>query len=129
MLFKKFIGFSSMNRTAQGTTLSDIDLIKQDLTNHFSIKRGEKLENPNFGTIIPYLLFEQFSDEVLTAIEDDVVRIVNFDPRCRLKVVSVEQNQEGNGVVVDCEIEYVPFAYTDTVSWEFTNEGYIRMTS
>lgn len=118
-----------MSRTAQGTTITDIDLIKQDLTNHFSIKRGEKLENPNFGTIIPYLLFEQITDEVLTAIEDDVVRIVNFDPRCQLEVVSVEQNSQGNGVVVDCEILYVPFAYTDTVSWEFTNEGYIRMTS
>lgn len=129
MLVKKFIGFSTVGKTAQGTKLTDVDLIKQDLTNHFSIRRGEKLENPNFGTIIPYLLFEPLTDEVIKAIEDDVVKIVNFDPRCRLNVISVEPNAEGNGVVVDCEIVFVPFSFTGAVSWEFTNEGYIRMVS
>ena len=32
--------------------LTDAELIKRDLLNHFAIRKGEKLENPNFGTII-----------------------------------------------------------------------------
>lgn len=128
-IYKTFTGFSSLNSAKPDTKLTDIDLIKQDLTNHFSIKKGEKLENPNFGSIIPYLLFEPYSDDVIAAIEDDVEAVINFDPRCRLDVVSVEQNEEGNGVNVYCEVTYIPFAESGTISWEFTTEGYVRLTS
>jgi len=126
---KTFSGYSSTLTNKPDTTITDIDLIKRDLTNHFSIKRGEKLENPNFGTIIPYLLFEPYTDEIVSAIEDDVVRIVGFDPRCRLDVVAVDQVQDGLGVRVACEITFIPFSASDTVSWEFSTEGYIRPTS
>lgn len=128
-IYKTFTGFSSLNSAKISTKLTDIDLIKQDLTNHFSIKKGEKLENPNFGSLIPYLLFEPYSDDVIAAIEDDVESIINFDPRCRLDVVAVEQNEEGNGVYVYCEVTYIPFAESGTISWEFTTEGYVRLTS
>lgn len=126
---KTFSGYSSVTTSKPNTTITDIDLIKRDLTNHFSIKRGEKLENPNFGTIIPFLLFEPYTDDTVTAIEDDVVRIVSFDPRCRLEVVAVEQVQDGSGVRVACEITFIPFSMTDSISWEFSQEGYIRPTS
>lgn len=128
-ILKTFTGYSSLGTDKANTTLTDIDLIKRDLTNHFSIKRGEKLENPNFGTIIPYLLFEQYTDQLVAAIEDDVERIIKFDPRCRLDVISVQQTQNGHGVKVSCEVTYIPFSMSDVISWEFTTDGYIRMTS
>ena len=49
---KTFSGYSSTLTNKPDTAITDIDLIKRDLTNHFSIKRGEKLENPNFGTMV-----------------------------------------------------------------------------
>lgn len=128
-LLKTFSGYSSVGKQKPNTTLTDIDLIKRDLTNHFTIRRGEKLENPDFGTIIPFLLFEPYCEEVVTAIEDDVVRIVGFDPRCRLDVVAVQQVQDGQGVRVACDITFIPFSMSDSVSWEFTKEGYVKLTS
>ena len=57
----KYKGFSSKENTV-GYKLYDIDLVKQDLINHFYIRKGEKLENPDFGTVIWYVFFEQFTE-------------------------------------------------------------------
>jgi hypothetical protein len=46
----RYKGFSS-NETKNNFKLYDIELVKRDLMNHFYIRKGEKLENPNFGTI------------------------------------------------------------------------------
>jgi len=56
-------GFNSQE-SARNYKLYDIDLVKQDIINHFHIRKGEKLENPDFGTIIWDLLFEPFTQEV-----------------------------------------------------------------
>jgi len=45
-------GFSSVNASNFGNKLFDFDLIKQDILNHFNTKKGERLMNPNFGSII-----------------------------------------------------------------------------
>lgn len=73
----------------------DIDLIKQDLLNHFNIKRGEKLENPEFGTIIWSMLFEPMNSEALRLIKEDVENIVNRDPRTAVETIKVDANEQG----------------------------------
>ena len=40
-----YTGFSTYNRLRK-FRLTDFDLVRQDLFNHFSIRRGEKLMNP-----------------------------------------------------------------------------------
>ena len=56
-------GFNS-KESSKNYKIYDIDLVKQDLINHFYIRKGEKLENPEFGTIIWDMLFEQFTEDV-----------------------------------------------------------------
>jgi len=129
MANKIFLGYSSAQTITPHTTLTNLALIKQDITNHFAIKQGEKLENPTFGSLIPYLLFEPFSQTVVQQIEDEVERIVNFDPRCHLNAVQVEQNADGTGVTISASITYVPFAVSASTTWEMTAGGSIRMTS
>ena len=91
-----FKGYSTVEASSiNDSVLYDIDLIKRDITNHFSIKRGEKLENPNFGTTIPWLLFEPFSDEIEKAIEEDVINIFTYDPRVRLSKRITKYFQRG----------------------------------
>ena len=43
----KYRGFSS-NEIKNNFKLYDMELVKRDLLNHFYIRKGEKLENPNF---------------------------------------------------------------------------------
>ena len=71
--------------------LYDISLIKQDITNHFHIRKGEKLENPNFGTIIWDVLFEPLTDEIRDLIIEDVTSIINYDPRVRVVDITVSE--------------------------------------
>jgi len=82
----------------------DADLIKQDLINHFNIRRGEKLMNPDFGTIIWDSLFEPFTEHLKTMIIEDVTRIVGYDPR--LKVDSVLVDQYDNGLILELRLMY-----------------------
>ena len=52
----RYKGFSTIDQTKK-FRLTDIDLVKRDLLNHFSIRKGEKLMTPNFGSIIWNMLF------------------------------------------------------------------------
>ena len=62
-------GFSTINRSKKFRT-TDIDLVKQDLINHFSIRKGEKLMNPNFGSIVWSLLFEPMDEHINQMVVD-----------------------------------------------------------
>ena len=46
-----FKGFSS-RADRQNFKLYDFEVAKQDLINRLSIRKGERVENPEFGTII-----------------------------------------------------------------------------
>jgi CRISPR/Cas system-associated protein Cas7 (RAMP superfamily) len=49
---RAYRGISTTNPENTSFNLYDIALIKQDIINHFHIRVGERLENPEFGTII-----------------------------------------------------------------------------
>ena len=60
---KTYKGFSTLNSGAEHYSLYDFELIKQDLLNHFYIRQGERLMNPEFGTVIWDLLFEPMTPD------------------------------------------------------------------
>ena len=60
---KKYRGISTVNPDAGSFNLYDINLIKQDIVNHFHITQGEKLENQQFGTINSKRLIQIFNFE------------------------------------------------------------------
>ena len=109
-------GFSS-KATKDNFKLNDIDLVKQDIINHFYIRRGEKLQNPEFGTVIWDLLFEQFTPDVKELITKDVERIINFDPRIRVNSVAVDSTAQG--IRIEVEMTYIPFNITERMGFEF----------
>jgi phage baseplate assembly protein W len=109
-------GFSS-KATKDNFKLNDIDLVKQDIINHFYIRRGEKLQNPEFGTVIWDLLFEQFTPDVKELISKDVERIINFDPRIRVNSVLVDSTAQG--IRIEVEITYIPFNITERMGFDF----------
>ena len=109
-------GFSS-KETSNGFKLYDLDLVKQDLINHFYIRKGEKLENPGFGTIIWDMLFEQFTDEVKTIIAKDVEDIINYDPRIIVNEVIVDSTEQG--MRIEADITYIPFNVNERMRFDF----------
>jgi phage baseplate assembly protein W len=109
-------GFSS-SETKAGFKLFDIDLVKQDLLNHFYIRKGEKLENPDFGTVIWDLLFEPFTEEVKKMISDDVQTIINYDPRIAVNSVIVDSTDQG--IRIEAELIYLPFNLNERLKFDF----------
>lgn len=115
-------GFSSANKQ-ENFKLYDIDLVKRDLLNHFYIKKGEKLENPRFGTVIWAMLFEQFTEEVKTTIAADVEAILNYDPRIVVNDVIVDSTDQG--IRIQADITYIPFNVKEKMRFDFDRSNTI----
>lgn len=109
-------GFSS-KETGKNFKLYDIDLVKQDLINHFYIRKGEKLENPAFGTVIWDMLFEQFTEDVKNIIAKDVEDIINFDPRIAVNEVQIDSTDQG--IRIQADIVYIPFNVNERMTFNF----------
>ena len=109
-------GFNSRKR-ANLFKENDLELIKQDLLNHFHIRKGEKLENPQFGTIIWSMVFEPMTEENVQKIADDVGDIINRDPRVNPSNVSVDATEYG--IQVEVDLEYVQLNLTERLALNF----------
>lgn len=109
-------GFNS-KETSKNYKLYDIDLVKQDLINHFYIRKGEKLENPEFGTVIWDMLFEQFTEDVKNIIAKDVEDIINYDPRIAVNEVQIDTTDQG--IRIQADIVYIPFNVNERMTFNF----------
>lgn len=74
-------GFSSVDPGNTSSKLFDLELIKQDILNTFNTRRGERVMNPMFGSIIWDMLMEPVTPAVREALNSDIKRICNSDPR------------------------------------------------
>jgi len=92
-----FKGFSTVDKVRAPYTLTDADLVKRDLLNHFYTRIGERVMRPTFGSVIWDYLMEPEDPETQEIIKDDIERIVNSDPRV--------EYQETNLIVLDHTIQ------------------------
>ncbi len=87
-----FKGFSSVGGFKE---LYDINLVKQDIINHFNTKNGELDWNPNYGSKIQSLIFELQVGSTRQEVESDVRRVMNSEGRVNTKSISVEELDHG----------------------------------
>lgn len=116
----KYKGFSTYNR-ARKFTLTNFELVKQDLFNHFHIRKGEKLMNPDFGTIIWDSLFEPFTDALKDAIANDVRRIASYDPRIGVDNISIIEFTDG--IQISMDLTYIPGNQSQSLSLQFDRKS------
>ena len=109
-------GFSS-SEASKNFKLYDINLVKQDLINHFYIRKGEKLENPEFGTVIWDMRFEPFTPDVKEIIAKDVEAIINYDPRFAVTEINIDSTDQGMRIQAD--LVYIPFNITERMTLNF----------
>ena len=102
----------------------DLALIKQDILNHFHIRQGEKLSDPEFGTIIWDVLFDPLTEQLKEAIVENVTTIVNYDPRVQVTNVSIDQYESGLQIEVD--LTYLPYNISENLRLQFDqNAGFL----
>lgn len=114
-------GLSTVNPENSSFTLYDISLIKQDLINHFHIRQGEKLSNPEFGTIIWDALFEPLTEQLKDAIATNVQTIINDDPRTNADNIIVDEYEKG--IQIECTLTYLPYNISETLRLTFDEEA------
>jgi phage baseplate assembly protein W len=113
-------GFSTYNR-ARKFKINDFELVKQDLFNHFHIRKGEKLMNPNFGTIIWDMIYEPYTDTLRDAIEDDIKRIVSYDPRIAVDKITVTEFTDG--LFIELDLRYVVTNQLTKMTMQFDRDA------
>ena len=109
-------GFSTLVNKKK-YSLTDYALAKQDLMNYFYIRKGEKLMQPTFGTIICDQLFEPLNETTRDLISNDIKRIAAYDPRLQMNNVTITEEQ--NGLMVQLTLTYIPSDQTETISLNF----------
>lgn len=119
MAIIRYKGFSTIDQTKK-FRLVDLDLIKRDLLNHFAIRKGEKLMNSEFGSIIWNVLFEPLTADVKALVVQDITRIIASDPRIRVDNVLVDQLD--TGLQVQVELTVLPDNYSDVLNLQFNRE-------
>ena len=115
-------GFSTRNKNFSNRyTMSGFELAKQDLLNHFNIRKGEKLFNPEFGSIIWDSLYEPLTDVIITSIEENIQEIVAYDPRIETDSILVEQYE--NGLIVEMQLNYIPESKVERILFNFNQNN------
>lgn len=88
-------GYSSTGQFSSYVKLYDFDLIKQDILNHFNTRKGERVMNPSFGSIIWDLIFEPLTPQVRELLTTDITDICTFDPRVSPLEIKINEYEQG----------------------------------
>jgi phage baseplate assembly protein W len=120
---RAYRGLSTVNPENNSYNLYDIALIKQDIINHFHIRMGEKLERPDFGTIIWDVLFEPMTDQLKEAIANNVTDVINYDPRVQVEGVTIDTYE--SGIMIECTLTYLPYNISESMRLKFDEDNAI----
>ena len=120
-----FKGFSS-KAEKQNFKVYDFECVKQDLINRLSVRKGERVENPEFGTIISDCLFEPFTDSLKDQITEDITANLNADPR--LATEEIQVMEVDHGIAIQATIRYIPLDITEKLQFKFDQNSLERLS-
>ena len=120
-----FKGFSSRT-TGQSFKVYDFECAKQDLINRLSVRKGERVENPEFGTIIYDAIFEPLTEELKEAIVEDVTENLNAAPR--ISTDEIILTEADRGIAIQATIKYVPLDITEKLRFQFDENALLRLS-
>lgn len=87
--------------------LVDTQLVIQDLLNALSIKKGDKVGQPEYGTILWSYVFDPNTPDLRQQIDSELRRVIAQDPRITLGTLQLFSQE--NGILVEMEISISPY--------------------
>lgn len=112
----QYRGFSTIDNNKNYRVI-DFELAKRDLINHFSIRKGEKLMNPEFGSNLWAMVHEPLNEMSRQAIIDDVMTVVRYDPRISIENINVIEHI--HGFMLELELVYLPNGEREFITLPF----------
>lgn len=113
----KFKGFSTIGRVRAPYTLTGSELVKRDLLNEFYTRKGERLMRPKFGSIIWDVLMNPSTSELENQVREDVLRIIDRDPRVQHLKTTVYLLDHTLRVEID--LRFLPMDNVDQLYLEY----------
>ena len=106
MTLQKLVLKSGINR--ENTRYTNENAIKRSIKNLLLTNKYERFFNPNIGSDINKLLFENISPEVTYALKERISNVIKtYEPRCRLTFVNVKPSEDENGYYITIEFETI----------------------
>ena len=116
-----FIGFSTVDKRKPPFNITDFELVKRDLLNHFSTRKGERMMLPEFGTIIYDLLMDPLDETTKELIIEDATRIIEEEPRVSMDTLKLSEDNQV--VLLETQLTYLPTGVTSEIAIQFDIEA------
>jgi phage baseplate assembly protein W len=88
-------------------SLTDAELVVQNLVNALNIRLGTKVGQPGYGTRLWDFIFEPNSASTQSEIENEIKRLASQDPRLQLAEVVAYSFE--NGILIEMQCAILPF--------------------
>lgn len=115
-----YVGFNTVGRISPPFTLTDIELVKQDISNTFHTRKGERLMMPTFGSNIPLYMMDPFDTITEKAIIDDAINVISQDPRVEL--VNISSSNTLHSMTLTIILFFLPNRNPETLYVEFKRQ-------
>ena len=115
-------GYTTVNQSYTSKTLSGLELAKQDLLNHFKIRKGEKWTDPEFGSNLELYVFDPLDQQTQDAIEEEVNAIITYDPRFEVNDSDIRVVHDTHSVTVNVKLTYLPETTATELQIKFDKE-------
>ena len=115
-------GYTTINESYTSKSLSGLELAKQDLMNHFKIRKGEKWSDPTFGCNLELYIFEPLDQLTQDNINEEVYSVISYDPRFQIEDTNVRVVQEAHSVTVSVKLIYLPTTTATELQIKFDRE-------
>ena len=104
---------------------SSFEQAKSNLKNLLLTKKGERVMQPNFGTGLQALLFEQMDDEFETKLEETITKNVSYWlPYITIRQIDIEMTDEmKDRHIANMNIQFTIGNQIDTQEITFTIRG------
>lgn len=112
-------GFSSKQQS-QNYRIYDTDCIREDILNQFNTRKGERVMNPEFGTIIWDAIFEPMTQTIKEEIINDIRNIMNKEPRVVTEDVKVDEYE--TGLLLELTVRYRTNDLRNVIKLNFDRE-------
>lgn len=103
-------------------SLTDTDLIGQNIRSHLLTSRYDRPYLPSFYSVLPDLIMEPLTEANMHLIESDFVRVIRYDPRVELINYTMVPDYDNSNVTITAELLVVEtgvtFTYTDVLIFE-----------
>lgn len=87
--------------------LYNLNAVRQSVLVILNTQKGERLNNPEFGTNIEKLLFRKFDDDTLADLRSDIMTAIDlYEPRVSIKDINIEADEVNMTYNVYLSLQY-----------------------